>query len=381
MNSGKLENLIVAGALFTLPAWSQSKGRMVLGPIVNSGAQVSTEMTRGTARQLASVRTTDLQPILIITPWDNGGGGDGGGGGGGGTGGGPIDTGGGIGTGTGTGTGTGSGGTTTTTPAGSIPADSLWASILAQNPGDTTPGYPYTPNGALDTYKGPSATSDPALTDLTVDMANVTGIGGSDTTNSGPTNPGCVCCGAVVHTELIHDVTAVKVQVEAYVAYQVWHVDHYSGNFWDSYHHSNNVCTGTTMLGDINGFEMPPGTAPIPMAYSGAVGCTVPWGTSVALTEGPAMPSPFSNPPTICPQCGRHDDSWGVYPVGVYKVKITLPVISTVAQDRWAVLCANGHDQALPCDGNGLPPAPTGGTGTGTGGTGTGGGHVIWKYQ
>lgn len=386
MKAGRLIPLIVAGASVAAGLLAQEKGRMVLGPSVNGGKVAAAETTRTTAVQkpvqkqfapamMIAQGPGGAQPIINIDPWD--GGGDGGGGGGGGpVGGGGTGTGG---TGTGTG-GTGTSGGGTTTPAGSIPADSLLAQILVQNPGDTTPNYPYNPAGAQAAYTGAAPTNDPAADDLTADMASVTGTGTTTTTTVTPTSPGCLCCGAAVHTELIHDVTAISKKVEAYVAYQVWHVDHYSGNFWDSYHHSNNTCVAITMLGDINGFAMPTGTAPIPMIYDGTKGCNVPWGTAVAVTEGPAMPSPFSNPPPVCPQCGRRDDSFGEYMVGTYKVKITLPVTSSVSTDRWAVICANGHDQSLPCDGNGLPPPPPPPPpGGGTGGTGTGGGIIIFK--
>jgi len=371
MTTGRLASLIIGSAL-AVAAHAQTKGTMVNSPVVNAASQATVETTRITAVPTAMA-------IIIIDPGGGGGTGGGGTGGPGGTGG--TGTGG---TGTG-GTGTGGTGTTgggTTGPAGSIPADGILAQVLLVNPGDTTPNYPYNA-GTAQPYKGPVSSSDPALSDLAVDMASVTGSTATTTNTTTPTAPGCVCCGAAVHTELIHDVTPIIKKMDAYVAYQVWHVDHYSGNFWHSYHHSNNTCVGTTMLGDVNGFALPAGAANFPTAYDPSAGCTVPWGTQVPLTEGPAMPSPFSNPPWLCPQCGRHDDSWGEYLIGVYKVKITLPVTSTTAQDRWAVLCANGHDQALPCDGNGLPapppppPPPPGGGGPGGGGGGTGGGKIL----
>lgn len=385
MRHGKLLLTLLAVSSAVGVLLAQEKGRMVIGPVQNAGRVTTQETTRTTAVQgarpampLVSRGTQPAPLIALPTPEQDPTGGGGGLGGGGGTGTGGGGTTGGTGGGGTTTGGTGSTGTGTVTPAGSIPADSLLAQILVQNPGDTTPNYPYNPAGALDAYTGAAPTNDPAADDLTVDMASVTGTTASTPVSVTPTSPGCKCCGAVIHTELLHDVTAITKNVVAYVAFQVWHVDHFSGNFWSSYHHSNNTCVGITMLGDINGFAMPPGTAAIPMVFDGSKGCAVPWGTAVPDTEGPAMPNPFSNPPPVCPQCGRRDDSFGEYMVGTYKVKITLPVTSSVATDRWAVICANGHDQSLPCDGNGLPPMPPPPPpGGGQGGTGTGGGHVI----
>jgi len=345
-------------------ASAQTAGVMVPGPARNVSAVTAAETTRTTAKlpaqfvavaMMASSTGPSMGAAVILIDPDPGGGG--GGTGGGGTGGG--------------GTG-GTGGTGTTTPTYTFPADSIMAQILASAPADTTANYPYT-GAAAEPWKGSATLYDPSLDTLAGDMAALAGTGTGTTTTTTPTQAGCACCGAEVHPEEIVSPQAISRDEVAYIAYQVWHIDHYSGNFWHSYRHSNNTSV-SILLGDINGAPLPVGTSAVPTIYDPTVGCVVPFGTQCPLTEGPDMPASFTMP-MLCPQCGRHDDSWGEYIVGTFKVKVTLKVTSSVDVRRWAVICANGHDQSLPCDGNGLPvvtpppppPPPPGGGGSGGG--------------
>jgi hypothetical protein len=201
----------------------------------------------------------------------------------------------------------------------------------------------------------------PSASDLVSGMTNLTG---TTVTTSGPAAPagGCKCCGAPLETVLQNLVVPVDQVIDAYIAYQVWHIDHYSGNFWHHYHHSANTSI-YMILGDVYGHSLPAGTASIPMVGS-AYGCNIPQGTEVALTDGPPQPSAGAwTAPSACPVCGRHNDSWGEYLVYEGKVKVQLAVKGQEPLQKWVIICPNGHDQALPCDtgttttGNGTTPS------------------------
>lgn len=189
----------------------------------------------------------------------------------------------------------------------------------------------------------------PELEDLIQGMTKLTGITPPSLPPQDPVAV-CKCCSAAL--TMVQKDVAVPTETAAnvYIAYQIWHVDHFSGNIFRSYSHSSNTCV-MILLGDKYGTPLPPGAPPIPMVYSGTWGCGVPSGIEVPVDEGPAMPDLTSFPaPNVCPVCGRNDDTWNTYLLYTGKIMVQL-AWPDVAPDlkKWVTQCVNGHDQAMPC--------------------------------
>lgn len=377
---GLVAAIISAICIGALAQQAPTKGRMVTsGPVVNASVVDSKETTRTKAKPSAPrammMMTPTDQPIIQIDPGpgDGGGGGGGpiGGGGTGGTGTGGTGTGG-TGTGTG-GTGTGGGGSTTWTPPSVTPGGVL-ASILQQNPGDTTAGYPPNTASGAGTWTAPDGVAPTTDSDMSSAMGNLTGTvvtdpGGTGTTGTGTGTAStlvCKCCGADLETKQITDTGTGDAIIDLYMTYEIWHTRHWSGNFWHGYDHSYNVMT-YQVLGDIYGNNVPNAIPQVPMVYNGTYGINVPQGTNVPSTEGPAEPASFPAP-TVCPKGDGNGDNFAVGLMEVHKIKVPVHVPQVVSQNRWAVICKNGHDQALPC--SSLDVKVTTGGGTGGGGTG-----------